>query len=88
MLLVLAVLSSTVFVTAVLLLGAYRLHPYLGAVIESIMTYQILATKCMKVESMKVYQELKKGDIAASRKAVSMIVGRDTEYLDETGGLE
>ena len=85
MLLVLAVLSSTVFVTAVLLLGAYRLHPYLGAVIESIMTYQILATKCLKVESMKVYQELKKGDIAASRKAVSMIVGRDTEYLDETG---
>lgn len=48
MLLVLAVLSSTVFVTAVLLLGAYRLHPYLGAVIESIMTYQILATKCLK----------------------------------------
>ncbi len=64
MLLVLAVLSSTVFVTAVLLLGAYRLHPYLGAVIESIMTYQILATKCLKVESMKVYQELKKGDIS------------------------
>ena len=85
MLLVLAVLSSTVFVTAVLLLGAYRLHPYLGAVIESIMAYQILATKCLKVESMKVYQELKKGDIAASRKAVSMIVGRDTECLDETG---
>ena len=84
MLLVLAVLSSTAFVTAVLLLGAYRLHPYLGAVIESIMTYQILATKCLKVESMKVYQELKKGDIAASRKAVSMIVGRDTECLDET----
>ena len=78
-------MSSTVFVTAVLLLGAYRLHPYLGAVIESIMTYQILATKCLKVESMKVYQELKKGDIAASRKAVSMIVGRDTECLDETG---
>ena len=49
------------------------------------MTYQILATKCLKVESMKVYQELKKGDIAASRKAVSMIVGRDTECLDETG---
>lgn len=85
MLLVLAVLSSTVFVTAVLLLGAYRLHPYLGVVIESIMTYQILATKCLKVESMKVYQELKKGDIAASRKVVSMIVGRDTECLDETG---
>ena len=85
MLLVLAVLSSTVFVTAVLLLGAYRLHPYLGVVIESIMTYQILATKCLQVESMKVYQELKKGDIAASRKAVSMIVGRDTASLTEEG---
>ena len=83
--LVLAVLTMTVLFTAVILLAAYRIHPYIGIFIESIMTYQILATKCLKVESMKVYQQLKTGDIEASRKAVSMIVGRDTEQLDETG---
>ncbi len=84
-LLVLAVLSCTVAVAAIILVGAYRLNPYLGVIVETIMTYQILATKCLKVESMKVYKELEKGDIEASRKAVSMIVGRDTEHLDETG---
>lgn len=82
---VLLVLAVTGSVTFLLWAGAYRVHPLLGVMVESIMTYQILATKCLQVESMKVYQELKKGDIAASRKVVSMIVGRDTECLDETG---
>ena len=53
--------------------------------VEAIMTYQILATKCLKVESMKVYEQLQKQNLPAARKAVSMIVGRDTEQLDETG---
>jgi adenosylcobinamide-phosphate synthase len=34
---------------------------------------------------MKVMKELDKGDLAAARKAVSMIVGRDTEVLDQDG---
>ena len=50
---------------------------------ESIMTYQILATKCLKVESMKVYKKLTTGTIEEARYAVSMIVGRDTQSLDE-----
>ena len=49
------------------------------------MTYQILAVKCLKVESMKVYQCLKNGNLEQARIAVSMIVGRDTECLDEEG---
>ena len=84
-LLVVTVLTVTVCVTAAILSVAYRLHPYAGVLIESIMTYQILATKCLRTESMKVYRELKKGDLDASKKAVSMIVGRDTQCLDETG---
>ena len=70
---------------AVILEGAYGLHPAIGCAMEAIMTYQILATKCLKVESMKVYEQLQKQDLPAARKAVSMIVGRDTEQLDETG---
>lgn len=83
--LVILVLLFTGSVTAVLLVGAYLLHPYVGFALESIMTYQILATKCLKVESMKVYDCLKEQDLEKARKAVSMIVGRDTEKLDEAG---
>ena len=82
---VLLVLAVTGSVTFLLWAGAYRVHPLLGVVVESIMTYQILATKCLKTESMKVYDALQKQDLEAARKAVSMIVGRDTQSLDETG---
>ncbi len=83
--LVLIVVISVVAVTLFLLFMAYWLHPVLGVVAECIMTYQILAVKCLKVESMKVYQCLKNGNMEQARKAVSMIVGRDTEHLDEEG---
>ena len=83
--LVALVLLSVTVVTAALLLGGYALHPYIGLVLETIMTYQILAAKCLKVESMKVYACLKRGDLPAARKAVSMIVGRDTQNLTEEG---
>ena len=68
-----------------LLALAYRLHSGVGLAIETVMTYQLLAAKCLKVESMKVYRRLKAGDLEGARKAVSMIVGRDTENLDEEG---
>ena len=84
-LLVFIVLSVTFAVTAFLVIGAYLLHPYLGVAVETIMTYQILAVKCLKVESMKVYQSLTKEGIEEARQAVAMIVGRDTAVLDGTG---
>ena len=41
--------------------------------------------KSLKVESMKVYDELAKNDLPSARKAVSMIVGRDTKDLTFSG---
>ena len=35
---------------------AYQIHPAAGVIAESVMTYQMLATKCLKTESMKVYK--------------------------------
>lgn len=84
-LLVALVLFSTGAVAALVLVVAYWLHPAAGIVVESVMTYQILATKCLKDESMKVYQSLNEQGLEAGRVAVSMIVGRDTNVLDETG---
>ena len=52
---------------------------------ETVLCYQLLATRSLKGESMKVYQALKAGDLEGARHAVSMIVGRDTQRLDEAG---
>lgn len=79
------VLLFTMVVSGIILTGAYVLHPVCGMIAESIMTYQILATKCLKAESMKVYDCLQNGTLEEARKTVSMIVGRDTAFLDETG---
>lgn len=82
---VLLVLGITGLVSTAILYIAYTIHPIAGFFVESVMTYQILAAKCLKVESMKVYDKLKEQDLTGARKAVSMIVGRDTACLDETG---
>ena len=61
------------------------IHPNLGILVEIFLCYQLLAVKSLRKESMKVYEPLKKGDLLQSRKAVSMIVGRDVDSLDEKG---
>jgi len=79
----LVVVAISITVPALLLWLCYGIHVWLGLAIESIMCWQILATKSLKDESMKVYAALKTGNIEKSRYAVSMIVGRDTENLDD-----
>ena len=68
-----------------LLLAAGLVHPCLRFVLEVIMCYWVLATKSLKTETMKVYDALKEGDLKKARFAVSMVVGRDTEVLDDIG---
>lgn len=63
----------------------YHIHRAAGIAVESILCYQMLSMKCLKTESMKVYRALQAEDIESARKAVSMIVGRDTDKLDQTG---
>ncbi|MCM1175620.1 MAG: adenosylcobinamide-phosphate synthase CbiB [Blautia sp.] len=83
--LVVIVLAGVTIPASFLLLAAYRLHPFFGTAVECLMTYQLLAVKSLKVESMKVFRCLERGDLEQARAAVSMIVGRDTECLDEEG---
>ncbi len=63
----------------------YRYMPLAGLALETFWCYQLLATKSLKDESMKVYDRLKNGTIEEARYAVSMIVGRDTAELTEEG---
>lgn len=60
-------------------------HPYVRFALETMMCCQLLATKSLKDETMKVYTALKAGDVEGARRAVSMVVGRDTAALDDIG---
>ena len=63
----------------------YRISPILGFAIELFWCAQALAAKGLAQESTNVYRELVKGDLPASRRAVSRIVGRDTAELTSEG---
>jgi adenosylcobinamide-phosphate synthase len=82
---VLIVCVATFGVPYLVLLILYRNCWPLGLLLETFWCYQMLACKSLKSESMKVYDRLKNGTIEEARYAVSMIVGRDTAALDETG---
>ena len=85
LLLVLIVIMLTASITVAIMYAAYRISPIAGVIVEAILTCYLLAQTSLRRESMKVYRELKEGTLESARKAVSMIVGRDTQVLDETG---
>lgn len=79
--LVVAVLSAAV--PGGILYFCFRVSPWLFLCVESVMCWQILAVKSLGDETKKVYDALETGDITKARFAVSMVVGRDTENLDD-----
>lgn len=82
---VILVCSLFMILSFFLLLISYKISWIFGCVIESILTYFLLALKSLKTESMKVYSALENETIDDARKAVSMIVGRDTKNLSDEG---
>lgn len=62
-----------------------RVSVWLRLAVESVMCWQILAIRSLRDESMKVYAALRSGSLEDARRAVSMIVGRDTACLDADG---
>ena len=85
MLLAFAVIFATFAMSVIIIVAAYSINLYAGVIAEAVMTWQILATKCLRVESMRVYDALRTDGVDAGRRAVSMIVGRDTSVLDAAG---
>lgn len=85
MLLAFTVIFATFAISVIIIVAAYNINLYAGVIAEAVMTWQILATKCLRVESMRVYDALRTDGVDAGRRAVSMIVGRDTSVLDAAG---
>ena len=82
-LMVIIVLVISFVVPMAILLAAGMVNPWLAFALETLMCYQIFATKCLRDESMKVYTALHNHDLADARVKLSWIVGRDTQNLDE-----
>ena len=76
---------GTFLLTSLICLGAAKLSPWLGLAVQMFWCGQALAAKGLAQESTNVYRALIKPDLPAARKAVSRIVGRDTQNLTLEG---
>ena len=77
--------AGTAFISMSALYLAGRIHPALRYLLEIIWCWQALAMCCLRKESENVRRKLTTGTLDEARKAVSRIVGRDTEALDAEG---
>ena len=76
---------ATFLFTSLVCLLAAKLSPWLGLAVQMFWCGQALAARGLAQESRNVYTQLQKNDLPAARKAVSRIVGRDTENLTAEG---
>ena len=77
------VAGASFAVPLALVWAAGSVSPWLRFALESVMIYQLLAARDLVRESMRVHDRLAAGDLPGARQALSMIVGRDTDQLDE-----
>ena len=59
--------------------------PVARVAVEALMCFQALATRELWRQTMVVMRLLRAGDLEGARRAVSMVVGRDTASLDAAG---
>lgn len=88
MVLVAVLCAGSFGATWCLIAVAGLVHPLLGLAVETWLCYQALAACELRRQSMRVVRELTREGLPAARRAVGMIVGRDTEALDERGVLK
>lgn len=79
------VLAVSVFIPWLLLRLLYQLNFWAGFALESWWCGRLLAARSLNDETMNVYRAVQTGDLEKARRAVSMVVGRDTERLDMSG---
>lgn len=79
--LVIVVIAVTNLCVFLLIFFSYKVSRPFGFIVEVLLCYWLFAVRSLRDESMKVYDRLKVHDLDGARKAVSMIVGRDTENL-------
>lgn len=80
---VFAVLSACLICTVIMLYSCIIVSPRLHFAVSVVICAYMLAPRSLMEESSRVERFLEAGDLPAARQALSRIVGRDTESLDE-----
>jgi len=78
-------LLLAVFIIGMLLSGLLRQMSWLGALVEIALVTVLLAQKSLADHVSRVATALREEGIEGGRRAVSMIVGRDPQSLDQAG---
>ena len=84
-LLALTVTAISISVYLTLRLTLDYVHPALSISLDLFVCYSCIALKDLSDHIRPVIAALEKGDLTGARDAVSMVVGRDVNRLDETG---
>ncbi len=82
---VVCVLAATAGISWGIVFVFAALHPGLGDAVSIFIIYTTLAARDLSRHSGEVYESLARGDLPEARRRVGMIVGRDTDILDEPG---
>ncbi|XHR30775.1 MAG: adenosylcobinamide-phosphate synthase CbiB [Chthoniobacteraceae bacterium] len=82
---VLVVLGATGLSAFALLAAARELGPWGGDAASIVLLYTCLAGRDLARHAQRVHRALADGDLGEARRRVAMLVGRDTERLDEPG---
>ncbi len=82
---VISVLAVTGLATLAIIMAAGLLHPLVADAVSIILLYTTFAAKDLIMHSLNVYKGLKEGSLEKARQKVALLVGRDTDSLDETG---
>jgi len=77
--------GSTWCLAFMLLKAAQVFSPLVAVLIEILMVYFCLATRSLHDAAQSVGKALNRRDLASARRCVAMIVGRETDRLDEEG---
>jgi adenosylcobinamide-phosphate synthase len=85
MLFTLVMVATTWCLSFILVKAAYVRNPWIGGTLEIVMVYFCLATRSLQDAARMVGKDLRNNDLFAARRRVAMIVGRETDRLDEEG---
>jgi adenosylcobinamide-phosphate synthase len=76
---------TTWCLSLILMKTAHAFSPWAGGMLEIVMIYFCLATRSLQEAARAVGKDLRRHDLAAARRSVAMIVGRETDRLNEEG---
>ncbi len=74
---------STWLLSFIIIKLSMNIHPFFGDFIQIFLLFFCFSSTSLEKASLKVFYALKEGNIDDARKKLSMIVGRQTETLDE-----